>query len=210
MQIILNIFIYCFHADNKYDSIENSANNCGCGLLNRGVTLQKSKKDFFNNILQSKTPTSKKMCHLQKLKKFNSSLTMVTLPSGKFFMGSNKPIITADGEGPEREVTMSSFYMDKYEVSNADFKYFVDETGYVTEAERFGNSFVFELLLNEKTKSRITKAVAAAPWWLPVDGADWKHPEGPESNITGTVGLSNLGEDLYLHRDYRLGYNIYS
>ncbi|XP_062825803.1 formylglycine-generating enzyme isoform X4 [Anolis carolinensis] len=51
------------------------------------------------------------------------------------------------------------------------------------QAERFGDSFVFEGMLSEQVKSEIHQAVAAAPWWLPVKGADWKHPDGPDSNI---------------------------
>ncbi|KAM3914415.1 formylglycine-generating enzyme [Leptodactylus fuscus] len=108
---------------------------------------------------------------------------MVLLPSGVFTMGTDEPGIPQDGEGPARRVHIDSFYMDKYEVSNAEFEKFVAATGYVTEAETFGDSFVFEGLISEEVKSSIDKAVAAAPWWLPVKGADWKHPEGPDSNI---------------------------
>ena len=73
--------------------------------------------------------------------------------------------------------------MDVYEASNVEFAHFVHKTGYVTEAEKFGNSFVLETLLSEKVQSSITQAVASSPWWLPVDKADWLHPEGPDSNI---------------------------
>ncbi|XP_029457327.1 formylglycine-generating enzyme isoform X2 [Rhinatrema bivittatum] len=55
--------------------------------------------------------------------------------------------------------------------------------GALQQAERFGDSFVFEGLLSEEVKRDIHQAVAAAPWWLPVKGANWKHPEGPDSNI---------------------------
>ncbi|KAG9470174.1 hypothetical protein GDO78_018710 [Eleutherodactylus coqui] len=108
---------------------------------------------------------------------------MVLLPSGVFTMGTDEPGIPPDGEGPARRVHIDSFYMDKYEVSNAEFEKFVVATGHVTEAETFGDSFVFEGLISEEVKSGIDKAVAAAPWWLPVKGADWRHPEGPDSDI---------------------------
>ncbi|XP_073420577.1 formylglycine-generating enzyme [Dendrobates tinctorius] len=108
---------------------------------------------------------------------------MVLLPSGVFTMGTDEPGIPPDGEGPARRVHIDSFYMDKYEVSNSEFEKFVAATGYVTEAETFGDSFVFEGLISEEVKSGIDKAVAAAPWWLPVKGADWRHPEGPDSDI---------------------------
>ncbi|XP_029947717.1 formylglycine-generating enzyme isoform X2 [Salarias fasciatus] len=109
---------------------------------------------------------------------------MVYISGGEFLMGTNDPGIPADGEGPQRLVHVDSFYMDVQEVTNQQFQSFVSATDYVTEAEKFGDSFVFEGLLSEQVKNEITQAVAAAPWWLPVKGANWKHPEGPDSNIT--------------------------
>lgn len=112
---------------------------------------------------------------------------MVLIQANTFLMGTNNPIFVADGEGPLREVNISSFYMDLHEVSNADFEKFVTETNYVTECEKFNNSFVFEKDLSEDVKSKITQAVAAAPWWLPVEGATWKTPEGPDSTILNRI-----------------------
>ncbi|KAK4302789.1 hypothetical protein Pmani_025154 [Petrolisthes manimaculis] len=77
--------------------------------------------------------------------------------------------------------------MDVYEVSNREFKKFVDATGYITEAEKFGNSFVLEGEVPEQTRSTISKAVLGAPWWLPITGADWTHPAGPYTNITNIM-----------------------
>ncbi|XP_012235697.1 formylglycine-generating enzyme isoform X2 [Linepithema humile] len=64
---------------------------------------------------------------------------------------------------------------------------FVSATGYTTEAENFGDSFVFEDLLTQNTKDKIDKVVAQAPWWLPVKQASWQHPEGPDTNITSRM-----------------------
>ena len=61
------------------------------------------------------------------------------------------------------------------------FGAFVEATGYVTEAEQYGWSFVFAGLLPDDFPP--TRAVAAAPWWRQVDGADWRHPEGPQSDV---------------------------
>ncbi|XP_060622290.2 formylglycine-generating enzyme [Anolis sagrei] len=108
---------------------------------------------------------------------------MASIPAGVFTMGTDEPAIQQDGEWPARKIHISHFFMDRYEVSNREFEKFVNATGYLTEAERFGDSFVFEGMLSEQVKSKIHQAVAAAPWWLPVKGADWKHPEGPDSNI---------------------------
>ncbi|XP_004692308.2 PREDICTED: sulfatase-modifying factor 1 isoform X6 [Condylura cristata] len=108
---------------------------------------------------------------------------MVPIPAGVFTMGTDEPQVRQDGEAPARRVTLDAFYMDAYEVSNADFEKFVNATGYLTEAERFGDSFVFEGMLSERVKAGIQQAVAAAPWWLPVKGANWRHPEGPDSTV---------------------------
>lgn len=108
---------------------------------------------------------------------------MIFIKGGTFMMGLDKPILPQDGEGPARRTTVDSFYMDVYEVSNAEFEYFVNHTGYETEAEKFGNSFVLDSLIPKEISANITQAVAAAPWWLPVDGADWRHPFGPGTTI---------------------------
>lgn len=109
---------------------------------------------------------------------------MFKIDAGTYFVGTNNPVIVADGEGPKRKVILDSFYIDKFEVSNEEFATFVKNTGYVTEAENFGDSFVFENLLSRDMKSKINKTVTQAPWWIPVKQASWQHPEGPDSNIT--------------------------
>lgn len=116
---------------------------------------------------------------------FPRTNTMVQIPGGEYTMGVKDPIFVADGEGPARQVYVDSFYLDVYEVSNLEFEVFVKATGFETEAEKFGDSFVLERELSEDTKSTIENAVAAAPWWVPVKGADWRHPEGPDTTLKG-------------------------
>jgi sulfatase modifying factor 1 len=107
---------------------------------------------------------------------------MVQLPGGAFRMGSEDSFAyPEDGEGPTREVELSPFWIDACAVTNAQFGAFVDVTAYVTEAERFGWSFVFGGLLPDDFPP--TEAVALAPWWRKVEGADWSHPEGPQSTL---------------------------
>ena len=62
---------------------------------------------------------------------------MTFVEGGRFTMGTNKPYLPMDGEGPAREVKVNSFYMDIYEASNAEFELFVNSTGHVTEVEYF-------------------------------------------------------------------------
>jgi formylglycine-generating enzyme required for sulfatase activity len=109
---------------------------------------------------------------------------MVLVPATTFRMGSEDPFAyPEDGEGPVREVELAAFLVDACAVSNAEFEAFVSETRYVTEAERFGWSFVFAGLLPAGFPP--TQAVAQAPWWRRVEGADWRHPEGRHSSLDG-------------------------
>jgi formylglycine-generating enzyme required for sulfatase activity len=97
-------------------------------------------------------------------------------------MGSDDRLAyPADGEGPVRRIRVSSFWIDRRAVTNREFQRFVDETGYVTEAERFGWSFVFAGFLPDNFPP--TRGVARAPWWRQVEGADWRHPDGPHSGL---------------------------
>jgi formylglycine-generating enzyme required for sulfatase activity len=97
-------------------------------------------------------------------------------------MGTDDPIgFPNDGEGPVRAVALKPFWIDTVAVSNAWFAKFVDATGYLTEAERYGWSFVFGGLLPDDFSS--TRGAAQAPWWRQVFGADWRHPEGPYSSV---------------------------
>ena len=111
-----------------------------------------------------------------------STAGMALLPGGSFLMGTDsREGYPADGEGPVRKVRLAPFWIDAAAVSNARFAEFVAATGYVTEAERFGWSFVFSGLLPDDFPP--THGVASAPWWRQVHGADWRHPEGPRSAI---------------------------
>jgi formylglycine-generating enzyme len=88
-----------------------------------------------------------------------------------------------DGEGPVRQVTVDPFAIDTVTVTNARFATFVKATGYVTDAERYGWSFVFHLLVPADVDRAIGAVPVEAPWWRPVQGASWRTPEGPGSNI---------------------------
>jgi len=96
-------------------------------------------------------------------------------------MGSNEEKYPADGEGPVRDVTLSPFRIAAHAVTNDEFAAFADATGYVTLSEQLGSTFVFGGLLPDDFPP--TQAVAATPWWRLVEGADWRHPEGPQSDL---------------------------
>lgn len=109
---------------------------------------------------------------------------MILLEGGNFLMGTNdQEGFASDGEGPIREVHLDPFYIDAYAVTNKEFAEFVQCTSYVTEAEKYGWSFVFHQFVSEKVKREVNQAPQGTPWWLVVNGADWKHPEGADSTI---------------------------
>jgi formylglycine-generating enzyme required for sulfatase activity len=107
---------------------------------------------------------------------------MVRLDGGTFLMGTGDPHgHPADGEGPVHRVRLDPFWIDVVAVSNAAFMAFVNATGHRTSAEQLGWSFVFAGLLPDDFPP--TRGVAQAPWWRQVYGADWRHPEGPHSDV---------------------------
>jgi formylglycine-generating enzyme required for sulfatase activity len=109
----------------------------------------------------------------------------VKLDGGEFLMGTENPDgFPADGEGPVRKVNVDGFYMDRYPVTNEAFAEFAQATQHQTEAERFGWSFVFKGHIAPEDYSRLVEdTVLSAPWWCKVPGANWRHPEGPDSSI---------------------------
>jgi formylglycine-generating enzyme required for sulfatase activity len=110
---------------------------------------------------------------------------MALIPAGEFQMGTDgdygSPL---DGEGPAHAVKLAAFYLDVTCVTNEQFNAFVNATGYKTESERFGWSFVFFGHLSAKQQATAVRLrVLGSEWWCRVDGATWRHPEGPGSHI---------------------------
>lgn len=110
---------------------------------------------------------------------------MVYLSGGEFLMGTDGKTggFAADGEGPVHPVSLNPFYIDEATVTNAQFAEFIRATGYKTESEKFGWSFVFRMFLSPAQAAKVTRVVQGTPWWAPVEGAFWYSPEGPDSNI---------------------------
>ncbi|MEM9467239.1 MAG: formylglycine-generating enzyme family protein [Actinomycetota bacterium] len=105
----------------------------------------------------------------------------VTIAAGPFRMGTDDDRFPADREGPVRTVETASFAIGRTPVTNAQFDAFVAATGFTTLAERDGWSFVFGGLLPDDFPP--TQGVVGAEWWRAVEGADWRHPSGPQSDL---------------------------
>nr|BBH85321.1 hypothetical protein KTC_00720 [Thermosporothrix sp. COM3] len=116
---------------------------------------------------------------------------MVWLPGGTFVMGSDQHY---PEEGPAHPVTVSGFWIDRYAVTNEQFQLFVEETGYVTVAERplkpedypgaSADMLVPGSLVFQKPEGRV-RLDQYQNWWVYVPGACWRQPEGPGSTIEG-------------------------
>ncbi|MEJ8843714.1 formylglycine-generating enzyme family protein [Lacibacter sp. H375] len=135
---------------------------------------------------------------------FNGDTTtagMVFIPGGSFEMGADNEQASED-EYPKHKVTVDAFYMDVTEVTNAQFQKFVDATGYITTAERKPDWEELKKTVPPGTAKPADSLLVAASlvfkpsngpvdlnnysqWWSWVAGADWKHPEGPNSSIKG-------------------------
>jgi formylglycine-generating enzyme required for sulfatase activity len=126
---------------------------------------------------------------------------MVWIPGGSFDMGDDGPFALAH-EQPVHRVRVSGFYMDVDLVTNAEFAAFVAATGHVTVAERAPNANELLGTLPPGTPAPPTELLVpgslvftptetevdlreVSRWWKWVPGADWKHPNGRESDITG-------------------------
>lgn len=109
---------------------------------------------------------------------------LVMIPGGEYLLGSDDAdAIPGDGEGPVRPVELHPFAIAPTIVTNAQFAAFVDATGYRTEAEAFGWSLVFHLLVPARLARTVRRRVAEAPWWWQVEGACWRWPFGRGSHI---------------------------
>ncbi|HEX6043282.1 MAG TPA: formylglycine-generating enzyme family protein [Pyrinomonadaceae bacterium] len=116
---------------------------------------------------------------------------MVWIPGGTFMMGSNDHY---PEEAPAHQVTVDGFWMDQYTVTNAQFSRFVDDTDYVTSAERTPNPEEYpdakpEMLLPASVVFRRpgyrVNLGDHYQWWTYVPGASWRHPLGPGSTLKG-------------------------
>ncbi len=126
---------------------------------------------------------------------------MVWIPGGEFSMGAEDPRTHVHG-GPDamsdarpiHRVHIDGFWMDQTEVTNAQFKEFVQATGYVTVAERTPRAEDFP---GAPPENLVPGAIVFAPpdnavalndhyqWWNYLPGANWRHPLGPGSDLKG-------------------------
>jgi len=117
---------------------------------------------------------------------------MVWIPGGEFSMGSEAPEM--EDARPFHRVAVDGYWMDQTEVTNEQFARFVKETGYVTVAERPLDPKDFP---GAPPENLVSGSVVFTPpdkkvslnnhfvWWRYIAGANWRHPNGPESDLQG-------------------------
>ncbi|MGD9592393.1 MAG: SUMF1/EgtB/PvdO family nonheme iron enzyme, partial [Candidatus Berkiella sp.] len=126
---------------------------------------------------------------------------MKLIPAGVFMMGTNDSKSQAN-ERPAHQVKIQPFWIDEHLVTNAQFKQFVDATGYVTTAERAPDWEELKKQLPPNTPKPDESLLAPGSlvftppshpvplnnmqgWWRWTIGANWQHPEGPNSDLKG-------------------------
>jgi formylglycine-generating enzyme len=119
----------------------------------------------------------------------NPDEDMIWVPGGTFIMGSERHYLD---EQPVHRASVEGFWMDKHTITNEQFSNFVDATNYVTVAERPPKREEYPDARPEMLQPASVVFVKPAHrvdlrnhhnWWVYMPGADWRHPEGPESSI---------------------------
>lgn len=117
------------------------------------------------------------------------------MPGGRAILGTARPVFPIDGEGPPVEKRVRDLWWERGAVSIGQFRRFVEATGYVTLAERFGWSFVFHTHVPGGAEG--TMGVQGLEWWRRVDGARWDRPTGPD----GAPGAEDMPATHIAHDD---------
>lgn len=101
---------------------------------------------------------------------------LVSIAAATVRTGTGEPLLRVDGEHLRRTVRLAPFRIDPLAVTVAWFAQFVAETGYRSDAERFGWSLVFHTRVPDSAHRG--NAVQGTPWWIKVEGAYWDSPDG--------------------------------
>lgn len=161
--------------------------DCGCNKVSRSKIEIVQRNEPPDRQIEVSNPENEENCDKTAKKSQLLELmheNMALIADGTYTIGSKTPMFVEDHEATEHSVHVNAFYIDKYEVSNRNFKEFVDNTGYATHAERFGDSFVFKAFISESMQQLYNDyRVLSAPWWYKVNDTNWLSPEGKGTSI---------------------------
>jgi formylglycine-generating enzyme required for sulfatase activity len=198
--VVIPLSIICFlsacnTAPTKQEQItKDSLLHCSDNIPARYGNANDSNSNTINHLSQNDTTIAQKGIQV-------NHEGMVLIPAQVFFMGANDKEGRAD-EYPQHKVQVNAFWMDATEVTNAQFKKFVDATGYITTAEIKPDWELIKKQLPPGTPKPSDDVLVAASlvfvkqpagtgfenpaaWWTWKKGASWKHPKGAGSNIKG-------------------------
>ncbi len=171
----------------KYRSLISNTSlfSCLAAVLIMTACNNKTQKEGESKIAQNQNPTA----------------NMILIKGGEFEMGTDDPK-SMPNERPAHLVKVESFWMDEHPVTNAEFRRFVEATGYKTTAERAvdwedlkkqlppGTSKPDDSVLLPGSMvftppSHQVDLMDMSGWWTWTTGANWLHPQGPNSTIEG-------------------------
>lgn len=113
---------------------------------------------------------------------FLCTADLILISGGSFAFGNEQP---DQGEIPQKQEKVDSFYIDATPVINLEFAKFIEQTDYKTEAERkYGWSFVFDMLYPGEVDDEFPR-IESTPYWLAVEKAFWNSPEGKTTSLEG-------------------------
>ena len=108
-------------------------------------------------------------------------LDISEISSSIAYYGTNYPLFQIDGEGPLKKTKVNSFKITKTAISNQQFSQFIKDTNYITDAEKFGWSFVYiDSLLD---KFLINEVSQELPLWCKIENCNWKFPKGHKYKV---------------------------
>ena len=201
----LLILVGCSHSKNKAGDTtkqpETNTTGIQTGIQDHCISNLPDRFSGLNTI------EKQARINIDSLKKNNSSLkNMIFIPGGEFNMGGRDAEFARQDEFPLHQVKVYSFFMDPHPVTNAQFRNFVEATGYITTAEKNVDWNEMKKQLPPGTPKPDDKLLKASSlvftppdhqvslndvsnWWSWVQGANWKHPYGPDSNLDGMDNL---------------------
>lgn len=173
-------------------------------LLSICISCKETKKSTVQTEEKNQTLTKKVEVLKEKPMDIETPKGMVWVPGGNFTQGARQgDQFALEHEKPAHPVAVDGFFMDITEVTNDEFSKFVEETGYITVAERKiewedlkkqvppGTPKPHDSILQpgslvfKKTKTSVPNLYDFSQWWEWKIGANWKHPKGPGSTIKG-------------------------
>lgn len=171
--------------------------DCGCSKAKRDVTLS----------TKTETPSADPECTTADIDAVSAGFCstknqpptdpttggtdkMSLITGGHVTIGTDQPIFKEDNESPIKPSLIADFYLDQFEVSNRQFGDFVQAKKYETDAEKFGDSFVFKGQISDETQEKYKDyRVVNALWWYKIENANWRHPNGQHSSIDGNGNI---------------------